>query len=78
MPKATLEFNLCIGEDSEASDFELAVNARKLALVISEMRQLLRTKLKHGQLDEKTYEVVEEIQSSLLESISDINVLSDW
>lgn len=77
MAKGILEFNLDV-ESGERDDFELAVQARKMALAISEMKQLLRSKLKHGDLDEKTYEVVEEIQSSLLENIADISVLSNW
>ena len=65
--KAILEFNL--PEDKE--EFDVASKGMDWALVAWDIDQLLRNKLKYGELFPNTREVLEEIKETLNEMITD-------
>ena len=70
MPKATLEFSL----PEEQAEFEMACAAGKLASVLDDVRQELRSKLKHGDLRGKVFTAYEDLQRLLFQSVEDNGV----
>jgi small-conductance mechanosensitive channel len=65
--KAILKFNL----PEEREEFELASNAAKYSIVLSDIDNHLRSKIKHADLTDEQYEVYEEVRKQLWEYIQD-------
>jgi hypothetical protein len=59
--KATLKFNL----PEEQEEFELASNAVKYSIVLSDIDNHLRSKIKHADLTDEQYKVYEEVREQL-------------
>lgn len=73
MAKATLEFNL----PEENSEHLMAVKALDFYVTLWDIKDHLRSKLKHGDLKENQYEVYEEIQDLLSSLMSERNISFD-
>jgi hypothetical protein len=59
--KAILKFNL----PEEREEFELACNAVNYSIVLSDIDNYLRSKIKHADLTDEQYKVYEEIREQL-------------
>jgi hypothetical protein len=70
MAKATLEFNL----PEETVEHRLAVNANNYYAVLWDIDQYLRSKLKHGDLTESEYVVLEKTREELHNLMNTYNV----
>ena len=67
MPKAILRFNL----PDENEEFKYAQNGVQYAIVVEEMHQYLRAKLKYEDLSEDHYKIYESIRTKLYELMND-------
>ena len=65
--KATLKFNL----PEEREEFELACNAVNYSIVLSDIDNYLRSKIKHADLTDEQYKVYEEIREQLWNYINE-------
>ena len=70
MPKAILEFNL----PEEQAEFDLAVAGGKLSSVLEDIRNAIRSALKHGDLNAGETKAYEAVQTCLFESVNDNEV----
>ena len=70
MPKATLSFSL----PEERDEFYSAENGGLFRLVVYELDQFLRQKLKHEQLTEKEDEIYQALRDKLNEFMSDYDL----
>lgn len=61
--EATLKFNL----PEEQTDFDNAVNGSKWSLVVWELDQYLRKKIKYGEISQEAYDAFEECRDKLHE-----------
>ena len=68
--KATLEFNL----PEEDYEFKLAANAANLMIVIDNMKQFFRSKLKYEDLPQHDYDLIESIQTKLFEECEEYGI----
>lgn len=68
--KAILEFNLPEDQD----DYELANNARNMLYVLSELKDHLRSTIKHGEMTDDKYDAYDEVWSKLFELMSEYSV----
>ena len=73
MAKATLKFNL----PEENAEHKLAVNAGNYYAVLWDIDQYLRSKLKHGDLAESEYVVLEKTRDELRDLMNTYNVTLD-
>lgn len=73
MAKATLKFNL----PEENAEHKLAVNAGNYYAVLWDIDQYLRGKLKHGDLAESEYVVLEKTRDELRDLMNTYNVTLD-
>ena len=71
MPELILKFNL--PEDS--GDVEITMGAPGMHSAIWELKQDLRSKLKHGQYKEGEYKLLEEINDFLHDQLESNNVI---
>lgn len=65
--KAILEFNL----PDEQAEHYCAIKGADMLNVLWELKAELRSMLKYGELPEQQYEIVEKIQSFLIDSLND-------
>ena len=63
--KAILKFEI----PEEREEFELACNAVKYSIVLSDIDNYLRGKLKHAELTDEQYKVYEDVRVQLWEYI---------
>ncbi len=63
MPKATLTFQL----PEEADEFDLAYNGARLSVIIADLDNYLRSKIKYENLPEEQEKIYQEIRDKLLE-----------
>jgi hypothetical protein len=70
MAKAILEFNL----PEETIEHRLAVNAGNYYCVLWDIDQYLRSKLKHGDLKDEQYDVLEKTREELRDLMNTYNV----
>lgn len=68
--KATLEFNL----PEENEEFEMKINAGKYYCALEDLREFLRSKLKHGDLPPETEAVYEEVREKFYDVLKDNEV----
>jgi hypothetical protein len=68
--KAILKFNL----PEEQEEFELASNAVKYSIVLSDIDNYLRSKIKYGDLAEGEYKIYQEVREQLWQHIQDQNI----
>jgi hypothetical protein len=68
--KAILEFNL----PEEQAELETAAAATKLSLVVDDIKNALRTKLKYGEFRGKEYAAYENIQKELFAALEEHGV----
>jgi hypothetical protein len=71
--KAILEFDL----PEENAEHKLAVNAGNYYAVLWDIDQYLRSKLKHGDLKDEQYEVLEKTREELRDLMNTYNVTLD-
>lgn len=64
--KGKLIFNL----PEEREEFELASNAVKYSIVLSDIDNFLRSKIKHADLTDEQYDVYETVRTQLWEYIN--------
>lgn len=70
--KAILEF-----EDEEKHEFEDAVNGYKFKLILWDLDQHLREKLKYGDCKEDEYDAYDKIREMLYDLLADYGVSLD-
>lgn len=70
MPKATLTFNL----PDENDEFIMAQDGINYSLVLNDLRNYLRGKLKYEELTEEQYKIYEEVRNQMFEFASHYNV----
>lgn len=71
MSELTLKFNL----PEEQSEADIAAGAQGMHNAICELKQNLRSKLKHGDYIEKEYKLIKEINDFLINELDSNNVL---
>lgn len=71
MPEVIIKFNL--PEEQEA--INIAMGADGMHSAIFNLKQALRSKLKHGQYEGEEYRLIEEINDLLNQELDDHNVL---